>query len=145
MGWYQEFIDDGDSPSKVFHLCPKNDWENRPQRYQYAPPSFAKEKLVRTTHEIGRLVETANCFYQTKSPPAEEWCCLEIDTMGLRMNSIKLEMVPSDMDPTLKCPHIFGEIPEECVRNVYPVQRNKENGEFLFVLGLTDTCQSHKH
>lgn len=143
MGWYQEFIADGDTPSKVFHLCPKKDWENRPRKYQYAPPSFAEEKLVRTTHEIGRLVETANCFYHKTSPPAEEWVCLEIDTMGLRMNSITLTMVPSDMDPTLKCPHIYGEIPEECIRNVYPVQR-KEDGEFLFVTGLTDSCQSHK-
>lgn len=102
MGWYQEFISDGDTPDKVFHLCPKDDWEKRPNRHQYAPPSFKEEKLVRTTHEIGRLVETANCFYQKKSPPEEEWVCLQIDTMGLRMNGIELKMIPSDMDPTLK-------------------------------------------
>ena len=144
MGWYQEFITDGDTPAKVFHLCPKDDWEKRPQRYQYAPPSFAQEKIVRTMHDIGRLTETANCFYKEKSPAGVEWVCLEIDTMGLRMNGIELKMIPSDMDPTLKCPHIYGEIPEEVVRNVYPVQRNTTTGEFLFITGLTDSCPSHK-
>lgn len=98
---------------------------------------------MRTTHDVGRLVETANCFYQKKSPPTEEWVCLEIDTLGLRMNQIKLEMIPSDMDPTLKCPHVYGKLPEEVIRNVYPVQRDTSSGEFLFVSGLTDVCQTH--
>ena len=111
-----------------------------PKRSDYAPPSYETEKIVRTTHEVGRLVETANCFYQEKSPPTEEWVCLEIDTMGLRMNSIEMKMIPSDMDPTLKCPHVYGRIPIEAIWNVYPIQRDATTGEFLFIAGLTDVC-----
>eukprot|EP00977_Amphora_coffeiformis_P020466 scaffold8290_cov174-Amphora_coffeaeformis.AAC.3 len=143
MGWYQEFIGDSDTPSKIYHLCPKDDWEKRPVKFEYAPPSYEQEKLVRTTHEVGRLTETANCFYKDKSPPTVEWVCLEIDTLGLRMNQIEMKMIESDMDPTLKCPHVYGKIPEEVIRNVYPVQRDLGSGEFLFVTGLTDACQSH--
>jgi uncharacterized protein (DUF952 family) len=143
MGWYQQFIGDDDTPAKIYHLCPRKDWEDRPSRRQYAPSSFAEEKMVRATHEIGRLVETANCFYQAKSPASEEWVCLEIETMGLRMNGIEMKMIESTLDANLKCPHVYGEIPEEAIRKAYPVQREPTSGEFLFVTGLTDACQSH--
>lgn len=120
------------------------DWEERPARYQYAPPSYAKERFVRATQDPTRLLEVANCFYQKTSPAAEPWVCLEIDTMGLRMSGIEMKMVTSESDPTLVCPHVYGQIPEETVRNVYPVQRDATTAEFLFVTGLTDVCQSHK-
>lgn len=92
---------------------------------------------------MNRLVETANCFYQKSSPATEPWVCLEIDTMGLKMNGIDIKMVPSTTVSDLKCPHVYGEIPEEVVRHVYPIQRDAATGEFLFVTGLTDTCASH--
>lgn len=143
MGWYQQYLGDGDTPSKVYHLCPADQWEKRPKRYEYAPPSYAQEKFVRTTHDVSRLMETANCFYQKSSPATEQWLCLEIDTMGLGMNGIDIKMVPSATVPDLKCPHVYGEIPEECVRKVYTVKRDAATGEFLFATGLTDVCQAH--
>ena len=60
--------------------------------------------------------------------------------MGLKVNGIELEMVPSESNPELQCPHIFGGLPRESVKNVYEVERTKDTGEFLFVRGLTDSC-----
>lgn len=108
-----------------------------------APPSYDTEKFVRTSHDVNRLVETANCFYQKSSPPTEAWICLEIDTMGLGMNQIETKMVPSETVPDLKCPHVYGKIPEETVRNIYQVQRDASTGEFSIITGLTDTCALH--
>jgi len=88
-----------------------------------------------------KLVETANCFY--KDDTEMEWICLQINTTGLAFNSIEVKMEESTIDPTLKCPHIFGGIPKECVSKVYPVQRG-EDGAFLFIKGLTDVCCTKK-
>ncbi|GKY96018.1 hypothetical protein MPSEU_000562300 [Mayamaea pseudoterrestris] len=85
-------------------------------------------------------MELANCFY--KSSTELEWVCIEIDVVGLKVNSIETKMVESEKDPKLQCPHIFGGIPRECVRKVYNVQR-AEDGTFLVVEGLTDSCSSN--
>ena len=140
MGWYQEFLGDSDMPTKIYHLCPKDDWEKRPNRFNYFAANFEKDQVVRCTHEIGRLVETANCFYEKSSPPNVTWICLEVDTICLRMNGIECKMIPSEMDANLKCPHVYGGIPQEAVTNTFEVKREQTTGEFLIVSGLTDTC-----
>ncbi|KAL7578069.1 hypothetical protein ACA910_015004 [Epithemia clementina (nom. ined.)] len=140
MGWYQEFLGDSDMPTKIYHLCPQDDWEKRPNKLTYFAAGFEKDQVVRCTHEIGRLVETANCFYQASSPPHVPWLCLELDTFCLRMNGIECQMVTSEMHATLKCPHVYGGIPQEAVTHVWQVQRDPSTGAFLVVQGLTDTC-----
>jgi uncharacterized protein (DUF952 family) len=138
MGWYQAFMGDG-LPSKIYHLCPKSDWENRPSKGTYKSADFIKDRgIVRATHVVERLLETADCFYQSTSPANVEWVCLQIDTMGLGMQGVECKLVESTVDSTQKCPHIFGAVPTEAVTRIYPVQRDTDTGKFLAVVGLTD-------
>lgn len=133
MGWYHAMAaEQGDKPRIVYHLCPKNDWDKN--KTIYYPKAYDNDKFTHSMHEPSRLVETANCFYRTDE---SEWICLEIDTMGLKVNGIEIEMVKSETNPELVCPHIFGGVPTEAVKNVYPVERQRETGEFLSVRGLT--------
>jgi uncharacterized protein (DUF952 family) len=134
MGWFHAVAaESAHLPSVVYHLCPKADYE--PNASIYYPKAYDTDKFTRATHEPSRLLETANCFY--KDSPAGEWLCLEIDVVGLKINDVETKMVPSETDPTLKCPHLYGGIPRECVRKIYPVQRDG-SGSFERVVGLTD-------
>ena len=142
MGWYTEYFT-SDLPTKIYHLCPKKDWEQRPNSATYYSQLYAKEKVIRCLHNPGKLMEVANCFYQKESAASEEWICLEVDTVCLRMNGIEVEMVQSDLDKDLQCPHVKDGIPQEAVTKTFQVQRDATSGEFLFVLALTDTCSGH--
>ena len=142
MGWYQAFIGDESIPAKVYHMCPLDDFQKRPPpTTEYFSKDFEKDgQVIRTTHDVSQLTEIANCFYSAKSPPEQEWICLEISTMGLRMNGIECRMVKSELDETQQCPHIYGGVPVECVTKTYPVQRDAKSGAFVAVVGLKDTC-----
>lgn len=82
----------------------------------------------------------SKCFYKEKSPSNVEWVCLEIDTTGLKVFGIEITLEESPDNAHLKCAHVFGGLPRECVKKVYDVQRSDKDGEFLFVKGLTDAC-----
>ena len=140
MGWFHAIAaESAHLPSVVWHLCPKTDYDEKASIYY--PKAYDKDKFTRATHEPSRLMETANCFY--KESIEQEWVCLELDIVGLKVNGIETIMETSATDKTLKCPHIFGGIPRECVRKVYAVQRAND-GTFLFVKGLTDACTVKK-
>lgn len=136
MGWFHALAD-GDIPTTVYHICPKQEYESATSTY--FPSKYDDEKFTRASHRPDKLVETANCFYLQSSDP--DWVCLQIDTMPLRMQGIEVTMEDSEMDQDLKCPRIFGGLPKDCVSKVYPIVREKD-GTFLFVQGLTDTCSS---
>ena len=143
MGWYHALAAEvGDTPKTIYHMCPKADYEasQKGKDRVYFPKAYDTDKFTRATHEPQRLMETANCFYQASAPADQEWVCLEIDTMGLKVNGFEVKMQDSETQPELKCPHIYGGLPEEAVKKVYDIQRHKETGEFLFVTGLTDQC-----
>lgn len=136
MGWFHALAaESSDKPSKVFHCCPKSHWNDKGSVYY--PKAYDDDKFTHSMHEPHRLMDTMNCFY--KGSEEKEWICLEIDRLGLEVAGIEMEMVPAPNDPELKCPHIFGGIPREAVTKVFPVIRG-DDGEFLFVQGLTDTC-----
>ena len=140
MGWFHALAaESAHLPSVVWHLCPSSDYNDKAAIYY--PKAYDKDKFTHATHEPSRLMETANCFYKTSTE--KEWICLEIDVVGLKVNSIETVMESSKDDESLKCPHIFGGIPRECVRKLYSVQRG-EDGTFLFVKGLTDMCTNKK-
>jgi uncharacterized protein (DUF952 family) len=141
MGWYHALAaEHGDKPKTVYHLCPKGDWDDK--KPIYFPRAYDADKLTRSMHDASRIVESMNCLYDaSKSPastdPDEDWICLQIDTMALKVHGIELEMVTSQVDPTQQCPHIFGGLPREAVTKVYPVERGS-GGAFLSIRGLTD-------
>jgi uncharacterized protein (DUF952 family) len=139
MGWYHSMVVDDDVPSIVFHICPKSHFNERCAIYY--PKTYDEDKFTRASHMPDRLIETANCFY--KDDKEMEWVCLQINVSGLTFHSIEIKMVPSDIDKTLKCPHIYGGLPRECINKVYPVERT-EDGTFVFVKGLTDMCCAKK-
>lgn len=141
MGWFHALLaEQGETPKIVWHMCPKSDWDDK--KSVYYPKAYDEEKFTRAQHEPQRLVETANCFYSKSDE--KEWICLEINTTGLAVFGIEIKMELSETDPELKCPHIFGGLPRETVVKVYPILRG-ENGEFLFVQGLTDVCSGDNH
>jgi hypothetical protein len=118
-------------------LCPRADYCSQETYY---PRSYDTLKYTPATHAPERLVETANCFYSDTSKE-EDWICLEIDVVGLKVNGIEMTMVDHPSSEKLKCPHIFGGVPRECIRNVYEVKRNASDGTFESIPGLTDaTC-----
>lgn len=135
MGWYHALAADGDTPTTVYHLCPKSDYNEKTSVYY--PKAYDTDKFTRAMHIPQRLMETANCFY--KESDEKEWVCLEINTIGLRVDGIEIVMEQSSTDPDLKCPHIFGGIPSHTIKKVYKVVREAD-GTFVFIQGLTDTC-----
>jgi len=154
MGWYHALVaEQGDMPKTVYHLCPKYDYYEEdgktPKRDKntkmrvYFPKSYDDEKFVRTTHDAAQLTNIANCFYQKSSQPSEQWVCLEIDTMGLKVNGIEVKVDANSANPELKCTHIFGGLPEESVRRVHDIRRDATTGGFVEVVGLkldNDSC-----
>jgi uncharacterized protein (DUF952 family) len=137
MGWYHALAaETAHLPSRVWHLCPQKDYDETAAIYY--PTAYDSDKFTRASHEPGRLVETANCFY--KESTETDWICIEIDVVGLKANDVETKMEPSESDPSLKCPQIFGGIPKECVRKIYPVRRETD-GTFVSIDGLTDVCQ----
>mmetsp|Transcript_4051 Transcript_4051/g.5322 ORF Transcript_4051/g.5322 Transcript_4051/m.5322 type:complete len:152 (+) Transcript_4051:214-669(+) len=143
MGWYQEYLGDSDVPTKIYHMCPRGDWEERPMKATYYSSSYKTEKVIRCIHDASKLMETANCFYKEKSPLDVAWVCLEVDTICLRMNGIEIKMVQSELEESLTCPHVQEGIPQEGVTNTFRIQRDEKTGEFLFIVGLTDACTGH--
>jgi hypothetical protein len=141
MGWFHQLAaDSANLPPTLYHMCPKSAY--RAASRTYFPPTYDDDKFTRALHDPSRLMETANCFYQPTSPPEEEWICLQIDTMTLRVDSIEVTMEASELDANLQCPRVFGGIPKESVKQTYTIQRNTSTGEFVSVLGLTDTCHA---
>jgi uncharacterized protein (DUF952 family) len=145
MGWYHALAAaHGDKPRTVYHLCPKGDWDDR--KPMYFPRTYDVDKFTRSMHDASRIIESMNCLYHTSKSPdsaslGQEWICLQVDTMGLKVHGIEIEMVPSQLDPTLQCPHVFGGLPREAVTKVYKVDRGSD-GVFLSVRGLTDAAAS---
>jgi uncharacterized protein (DUF952 family) len=136
MGWYHALAEEhGDKPRTVYHLCRKGDWDGN--KSMYYPRTYDDDKFTRSMHEAPRIVEAMNCMYKDDG---SEWICLQVDTMGLKVHGVEIEMVKSDLDPALQCPHIFGGLPREAVTKVYPVNRGTD-GEFLSVVGLTDVSR----
>lgn len=140
MGWFHALATEQDGiPKLVYHVCPKSQWENNRKDGAYYPKHYDIDKFTRSTFDAAQLTKIANCFYKETSPPGEEWVCLEVDTTGLKVFGIEITLEESAENPDLKCAHIYGGLPQECVRKVYTIQRKVDDGEFLTVKGLADT------
>jgi Protein of unknown function (DUF952) len=143
MGWFHQLAADmGSLPPTIYHMCPAKAFAAA--KLTYFPPTYDDDKFTRAIHDPSRLIETANCFYQKSSRADEEWVCLQIDTMSLRVDGIEVTMEASEVNPDQQCPRIFGGIPKESVKKTYKIERNTETGEFVTVCGLTDSCALSK-
>ena len=136
----------------IYHMCKKSLYDKSiSNQTAYFPPTFIQDgRFTHASTVPATLLNTANHFYSTTSPAAEQWMCLEIDREVLEK---KLGIVTvfecakavgdihADEDwRGLVFPHIFGGIPahvEGVVTNTYNMVRS-EDGVFLTIDGLVD-------
>jgi hypothetical protein len=133
--------------TKLYHMCEKTIWEKTlSDKTAYFPPTFVKDgHFTHATAVPARLVETANHFYTASK---EDWICVEMNVAAMKaLGIVALYEGPRPVGETdvsstwdqWQCPHIFGGIPahvDGVVTNVYPIQRNKETGQFLSIDGV---------
>ena len=136
----------------IYHMCKKSLYDKSIlNQTAYFPPTFFQDgRFTHASTVPATLLDTANHFYSTTSPSAEQWICLEIDRKVLEK---KLGIVTvfecakavgdihaDDDRRGLVFPHIFGGIPahvEGVVTNTYSMVRS-DNGVFLTIDGLVD-------
>ena len=136
----------------LYHMCQKALWETSVNNATaYYPPTFEQDgSFTHATAIPERLLETANHFYTSSEG---EWICIALSQNALYNTGIitKYE-APMAVGTTetnnawteqeLKCPHIYGGIPVQIpgvLLKSYPMLRDKTTGQFLGILGLTDS------
>ncbi len=135
-------------------MCQKEAWEEAiASQTAYYPPTFQQDgHFTHATSVPQRLLDTANHFY-TSSKGGDDWICLQLsrnalanvgivtkDEGGLPVGDTKVD--ENVIQKEWKCPHIYGGIPTLSVLGVlvktFDMARNKEDGTFVKIVGLTD-------
>jgi hypothetical protein len=136
----------------IYHLCQKAKWDEAVNaKLPYFPPTYMKDgKFTRASIYKEDIVSVANMYY-VETPG--KWIVLEIDCPMLYSLGIPIlvQVAPgSILETPVKCLQIFGGISTSfpLVRRVYPVFRNRSNGEFLKLLepfSTTMSCTRPQH
>ena len=133
-----------DAPKVLYHMCEKPRWEAcKAAGEAYFPPTFDEEGFTHATGVPGRLIQTANHFYQDSTEP---WLCLRFSRTALRKTcGITVrdeEAMPvgakkvGDTWGKWVCPHVVGGIPPAVVDAVFPMTR--AGPEFVSIEGVTN-------
>jgi uncharacterized protein (DUF952 family) len=139
----------------LYHMCQKDLWDAAVQhQVAYFPPTFiADGRFTHATAVPSRLITTANHFY---TQTTGDWICLQlsrsallklgIDTVFEEAKPVGEAATHEDWDKggaTTKwiCPHIYGGLPTHIagiVTQTFHMTRNKNDGSFVNIVGLTD-------
>ena len=135
----------------LYHMCPEAAWLHaKTNNEAYYPSTFAQDgNYTHATEQPGRLIETANHFYQDDDSP---WVCLRITREALRKNGIVVkdeEAMPVGdkavsgawIEKEWVCPHIIGGIPPRVVDKVFPIIR--AGRRFVAIKDLVGEASTH--
>jgi hypothetical protein len=122
----------------IYHLCQQSKWDQAVnKKLPYFPPTYMKDgKFTRASVDKEDMMSVANHYY--KETPGK-WIVLEIDCKMLYSLGIPIlaqEAPESVLEAPVKCLQIYGGISTSLpvVHRVYPVFRNRLDGEFLKLL-----------
>lgn len=136
---------DDPHPEVLYHMALSARWEAAKAGDEaYWPPTFEQDGFTHATAVPGRLLDTANHFYQQS---VGEWVCLRFARSALLRRGI----VVKDEDPmpvgakaadaswggaaAWVCPHVYGGIPPAVVDREFVMTR-EAGGAFTAIAGL---------
>eukprot|EP00536_Pseudo-nitzschia_multiseries_P007750 jgi/Psemu1/196337/e_gw1.185.53.1 len=144
----------------LYHMCEESSWKAAVDSdTAYFPPTFVQDGgFTHATSIPEKLIETANHFYTSSK---DNWICLKLcnaKTLKKKCGIVTIFEEPKPVGSTdvkdewkkenadegdeavVIFPHIYGGIPVSIpgiIADVYPMQRDPDNGTFLSIEGLT--------
>ncbi len=111
----------------IYHILPKDDWEQAQSAGVYQPASLAEQGFIHCS-KVDQVVKVANSYYGECSDLV--LLCIAVDKV---CTEIKYEDLLGEGE---RFPHIYGPLVLESVVSASPLERD-EDGQFVLPAGLS--------
>ncbi len=118
------FLRDGET---IYHILPKDDWEQAQSAGAYQPVSLAEQGFIHCS-KVNQVVRVANSYYGA---------CSDLVLLCIAVNQVSVKIKHEDLlGEGESFPHIYGPLVLASVASASPLERDAK-GQFVLPAGLS--------